>query len=210
VNSLAKPYSQCDEDLSGLDPSVYKAFNGTGKKYRRKDCLDIVIQRFAAKNCGCIFIESITKDDGEKYCKSKNDSCFSKIENLTNNSEFFKNCPLECNQTDYDISISTSSPSSIDYLKSFTKHNFEDQFPEDYGLVKSAFRVNIYFSELTYTQIVEVPNYTPISLISSIGGTLGLFLGMSLLSIIEIVDLLIQMILTTTQPLSNSNQVQDY
>jgi hypothetical protein len=210
VNSLASPYGHCVDKSSGLDPYFYQAFDRKGKKYRQKNCLDIMIQKYAAKMCDCIFNGLVTENNGEKYCQlNETFQCITKLLNQTNSDQFINNCPLECNQTDYDISISTSSSSQLDYLKSYEELNNEgDSFSLNYSSVKSIFSIYIYFNELGYTQIVEVPNYTPISLISNIGGTLGLFLGMSLLSFIEIVDLVIQMILTSTR--SNSNQVENY
>jgi hypothetical protein len=209
VKSLSRPYGQCDDNLIEIDPSLYQAFDGKGKKYRRKDCLDIMVQRFVAKNCDCIFNALITEDNGKKYCQSNESfDCIQKFVNQTNEDELYNICPFECNSIDYDISISTSSATSFDYLKEYLEYNYEDEYPKYFNIATSAFRVNIYFSELTYTRIVEVPNYTPISLISNIGGTLGLFLGMSLLSFIEIVDLVIQMILASTR--LNSNQIENY
>ena len=51
--------------------------------------------------------------------------------------------------------------------------------------------INIYYDLLEYTEIVEVEKTSLIDLFSSIGGTLGLFLGMSFLSIIEIFELIV-------------------
>jgi hypothetical protein len=204
VENLGKPYSQCEDNLSQSYSSLYRAFNGQGKYYRRKDCLDFMIQRYAADNCDCIFNNLITGDDGKKYCEL-NDflSCLNKTENRFNGDQFLDNCPLECNQTDYEVSVLTSSATSLGYLKEYAEYNYEGQYSQNFNPATSAYVVNVYFSELGYTQIVGVPNYTPISLISNIGGTLGLFLGMSLLSFIEIVDLIIQMILTPTKSRPN-------
>jgi hypothetical protein len=168
-----------------------------------------MIQRFLAEKCGCIFVALITQGKGERYCNvAESRECFDNFINRSEKNQFLAQCPSECDIIDYDTSISTLSATSLDYLKEYVEYNYEGQFSRILNLSSSAYLINIYFNELGYTQIVEVPNYTPISLISNIGGTLGLFLGMSLLSFIEIVDLVIQMILTSTR--SNSNQVENY
>jgi hypothetical protein len=207
VKNLAKPYGQCDDESIKSNPSFYRAFDEKGKTYRQKDCLNIMTQRSTAKNCDCVLSGLITEDNTVKYCESNVFlECFNRVINQTKNDQFLKDCPFECNLIEYDFSISTSSASSSDYLKSFAEYNYGNKYSSENS--SSAYAVNIFFSELTHARIVEVPNYTPISLISNIGGTLGLFLGMSLLSFIEIVDLIIQMILKSTR--SNSNQIENY
>ena len=49
--------------------------------------------------------------------------------------------------------------------------------------------VMITFKELAYTEIKQSAVYTPDSLFGEIGGQLGLFLGASILSVIELLDL---------------------
>ncbi|XP_064651600.1 degenerin-like protein del-10 [Lineus longissimus] len=51
--------------------------------------------------------------------------------------------------------------------------------------------MDIFFRELYYQEISQQPAYTVISLLSDIGGSMGLYIGASLLSIFEIFDMLI-------------------
>ena len=51
-------------------------------------------------------------------------------------------------------------------------------------------KVNIHFKTTTVTHVDEKPTMLPFDLVSNIGGTLGLFVGMSLLSVCEIIQLL--------------------
>ena len=48
--------------------------------------------------------------------------------------------------------------------------------------------MQFYFSTLTYTERKQKPAYTPWDLFSSAGGILGLFLGASVLSVLEVCD----------------------
>lgn len=52
----------------------------------------------------------------------------------------------------------------------------------------------MYNSDIEYTSITEQPAVTPIELIANVGGTLGLFIGVSLLSFLEMVEILIKII----------------
>lgn len=53
---------------------------------------------------------------------------------------------------------------------------------------------NIYYSDLSYTFIEESPYWDLFLLLSNIGGNLGLFVGMSFLSFVEIFELFFELI----------------
>ena len=55
-------------------------------------------------------------------------------------------------------------------------------------------RANIYFKTTTVTHIEEQPMIKGFDLASSIGGTLGLFVGMSILSMFKVFQLLCELI----------------
>lgn len=58
---------------------------------------------------------------------------------------------------------------------------------------ENMFGVSIYYDELKYTYISETAAIDSASLVSNIGGTLGLFLGMSILSFVEVIELVIEL-----------------
>lgn len=49
---------------------------------------------------------------------------------------------------------------------------------------------NIYYDDLSYTLVEESPFWDVFALFSNIGGNLGLFVGMSFLSFVEVFELL--------------------
>lgn len=59
---------------------------------------------------------------------------------------------------------------------------------------KSLVSLYIYFDELDFTQISEQEATSLVVLISNIGGALGLFVGVSMLSILELVDLFVSLV----------------
>ena len=61
-------------------------------------------------------------------------------------------------------------------------------------VLKDMSRANIYFKTTTVTHIEEQPMIKGFDLVSSIGGTLGLFVGMSILSMFEVFQLLCELI----------------
>ncbi len=48
--------------------------------------------------------------------------------------------------------------------------------------------MNVYFTDLSETIIEERPVYSFVEVISNLGGLLGLYLGFSLLTVLEIVE----------------------
>ena len=77
-----------------------------------------------------------------------------------------KNCLKECESTRFDYSVSTRSTQTTS--------------------------LRIRFSDFSYREISQVPKLNFFSLTSSIGGALGLFIGLKFLSFIEFVEFLIE------------------
>ena len=63
------------------------------------------------------------------------------------------------------------------------------------SLKHSMLQLSIFYGDLGYEQYDEVEDMSWLDLTSNIGGTLGLFIGMSFLSFVEIVDIVLQIIL---------------
>ncbi len=79
---------------------------------------------------------------------------------------------------------------TTDLLEKLSKSNIS--LP---NLTKSNIRneialVSVYFDELKYTKIDQIPKMDLTSLISGIGGNLGLFLGLSICSFMELFELI--------------------
>lgn len=77
------------------------------------------------------------------------------------------------------------------------------------SLKRNMAQVSVYYGELGYEQYNEIPDTTWLDLISNIGGTLGLFLGMSFLSFVEVVDILMQILLAKSPPRSKKRDEDD-
>ena len=91
------------------------------------------------------------------------------------------NCTKECNHTTYETSTSYSAyPARFEVKKTAEQYNTT---PE---IVQHSFvKVHVYFEELTIQAEVTVRSYGIGSLLSDIGGALGLFLGASIISLTE-------------------------
>ena len=111
-----------------------------------------------------------------KFEKSSSGNC-----TLKNKQGFFeksilekclKYCPLQCDSFSYDISI-----------------NSYDQNPKN----SSNYTIGVYYEDLKYTLVSQQPKIELFGLISNIGGTLGLFIGFSFITLLEIFELLAEL-----------------
>jgi hypothetical protein len=124
-------------------------------------------------------------------------------------------CPKECDSTEYSITTSSSDFPSDEYVKRLLNYTFiKRKYTENSSieLKSNLLSFSIYYSDLKYTEISQSPKYTLSDLISGIGGNLGkrillkffyfqqdglisklilfkgLFVGASLMSLLEIID----------------------
>ena len=66
-----------------------------------------------------------------------------------------------------------------------------------YDLYKEYYySLNVFYPKTQYTLINETPQMTVVSLLSSLGGSLGMFLGFSVFSFFELFELLFQILFT--------------
>lgn len=68
-------------------------------------------------------------------------------------------------------------------------------------------QISVFYSALGYEQYQEQAKMEVIDLVSNIGGTLGLFLGMSFLSFVEILDVFLQICFVRIPKLAKSNSI---
>jgi hypothetical protein len=120
-------------------------------------------------------------------------------------------CPLECNKTyirTFETSNDIIGDLYYDYIRSNV--NLRSDFlngPITVEQAKNSFSfVVFYYDSNSYTLSTQAPTMDVVALLANIGGTLGLFLGISLIQVCEIVDVFIQ-ILFFKNHLLDKNQV---
>jgi hypothetical protein len=131
----------------------------------------------------------------------------------------YNECPLECDIDDFTTTLSTSQfPPNDYYLNQFRslpiiKSKYSNiSSISDQELTNSLLKLSIYYNTLSYTLISESPTMGVVDLLSNLGGVLGLFLGsiffiflylingfylkkflgMSVISFVELIELLLQ------------------
>ena len=59
-------------------------------------------------------------------------------------------------------------------------------------ITKNSLALNIYFNDLEYTQIEETEKNDIVDLVANVGGTVGVFIGISILSFAELLEFFIE------------------
>ena len=106
-------------------------------------------------------------------------------------------CPLECNSTDFTFTVTTRTASGIGFsnLIKQTKTFFSDfnSTPITVETASNKFvQLFIYYDSLKYTSSHDSPSMDIVNFLGNIGGTLGLFLGISFLSLCEFLHVVVE------------------
>jgi hypothetical protein len=186
-----RPYSNCRFDHARKGFKYYDKIIEAGYSYSQSICLSFCRH----EKQGCILPFSSIRIPNRTFCEindSRNISyAYKKNEYIP--IECFEECPLECKTTSFDYTVTT-----FKYPKYLANGNYEQLIAK--GLINanqteiigntlnSVVRLKIYFGSMNYLEYSELPSISIFSLVSNLGGTLGIFLGMSLLSFTEIIE----------------------
>ncbi|XP_070542007.1 FMRFamide-activated amiloride-sensitive sodium channel-like [Ptychodera flava] len=113
-------------------------------------------------------------------------------------------CPVKCITFSYTKEISSTlwpSLNSADYVHELMKSRssklkmlIDEQERTGQDLFgKNVLKLQVYFRDLTHEDIIQSQAYSEIDLVSDIGGNLGLWIGLSVLTIMEFVELIVDM-----------------
>lgn len=203
------PYSECVDNLDSpdsYDSYLYRKTLEIYKVYRQRDCFDLCFQDSVIQECNC-YITSLDPINSKSPCINLNQtSC-----NYAAASKFYgqdiksicgSRCPLECVQNYIYTSISSIDYPKEAYADNLLKQNipainnfksFSYSQDKAYSMLKKQIlSLNIYYEDLKYTIVSDSIKTSPLDFVSALGGTLGLFLGMSFLSLVELVEILIE------------------
>ena len=197
INKKEKPYSDCVSDIEHYNSVLVEHVLNSGYGYRQSDCFVLCLQQYIIDkadcfmpgtnplNCNkqCISIEDIDKMQGvirTFFSEERVNKCYS-------------DCPLECNSIEYNSFISYGyfpSDSYSYFLNSISDTKFNGTNFTQKLTTKNHIALNIFYDSYSYTTIEEVAKMDWIDLISNMGGTLGLFLGVSFLSFAELFEII--------------------
>ena len=153
--------------------------------YSTSSCLVDCLLTSVSDNCGCNVASDIFPPDNEVYQQRPDcniaDICCQVDEYRTSQD---CDCPSACISNTYDIFTSYSAfPAqyAIDDLEEI----FSDVFNTSFDTESNLLSVNVYFETLNIETQTTSDAYGAVALLSDIGGQLGLFMGVSVISIME-------------------------
>ncbi|KAK0395440.1 hypothetical protein QR680_001280 [Steinernema hermaphroditum] len=177
--------------------------------YTTQACVKSCYQRRLVQDCGCVDASFITRDQAKFFADEFNmtipDACEMVYEeavqcvrhSLSQTTELGlceKDCPQSCHEQDYVARITTALWPRTSYYKS-VRDEWRSQV-KTMKMMKEAdeartnvVKLEVYFEELNYQSITETPAMDIFDLLSNIGGTLGLYVGMSFLTLGEFFEL---------------------
>ena len=105
-------------------------------------------------------------------------------------------CPLECSSVRYKLTRSFAdyptpahAAEIIRSNKSILHRNAINDYQSNLTSIRGSFLAfNVYYLGLSYTEISTLPKITPIDFICGLGGNVGLFIGASFLTLVELVE----------------------
>lgn len=198
---LGEPYNDCFKNLEDVSSNrtIIDFIKSTNNSYGQVECIRICrnLKTLEESGCNCI----VNLDSAAECQSNKNQSindCYAaylmEFQKRNIYSECADYCPLECDSFSYSIELYQEFlPSSGVINSSTTAFEFVN-FKTFENVQKSYLQIRAFYQELNYLNIEQQPHIQMVDLVSSLGGTLGLFLGVSFLSFIEFVELLLEIV----------------
>ncbi|XP_046366456.2 degenerin deg-1-like isoform X1 [Haliotis rufescens] len=195
IERLHTPYGLCDDGTE-----FRSRFNIT---YTRQACQDYCLVRFIVDSCGCYDgrqgeINMIFRISDVRDCKTQTEiQCVIKIEKDFEFGRLSSQCTCysPCVESLFEKSISSRQWPSVEYGKvlveaicarSDAEHCRKLREYDGFRLSQNFIKLNIFYEDLNYENITEEADYAEAQFLSDIGGTLGLWIGLSVISIFEI------------------------
>ncbi|XP_070546444.1 uncharacterized protein [Ptychodera flava] len=187
------PYGDCKSGKDGT--YIDTVYGSANAKYSVMACENSCYQYMLAEYCGCV--DTINDIDAPlcQILNTSQDLCHQLIYHFFQSALLPCECPVECSEDRYLMTISQSQWPSDAYMKKLLKllkrsNNKTETLTTKEDARSNLIRLEVYFETLNYEETSEHPSYTWEDLLSDIGGTMGLYIGISLMTICEFVSFL--------------------
>ncbi|XP_070570703.1 low-density lipoprotein receptor-related protein 2-like [Ptychodera flava] len=190
IKRLEPPHGECSRSSS----ADFNSNSKEGWAYTESACQHSCTKKRMLEYCQCI---DTFNDDGPR-CMIQNQTqeiCRQLIYFLHQRNALPCDCKIPCQETWYDKTISQSYWPSTKYLGSLLRvlhslNNKTKDIRNSEDAQKNLVRLELYFEELNYETVEETPAYILENLIGDIGGSLGLYIGLSLITVAEFIEFL--------------------
>ncbi|OAF66483.1 hypothetical protein A3Q56_05775 [Intoshia linei] len=198
IKRAGSVYSPCtDIQAPNITRNIYEELYPT--RYNTPACLKTCYQKNVIDTCSCYYLQIPNYGSAFGYKNVSGYECLAEITKLYDRNKLNCSCPSPCQETSFSSSISTALWPSTKYegsLKNILRGKKsvydvieEDKKNKDNQFQKNILKINIFYQEFNYETITEEPAYLFFSLISDVGGILGLYIGFSAMTIFEFMEL---------------------
>ncbi|CAH1791543.1 unnamed protein product [Owenia fusiformis] len=189
VTSLPDPYGNCEEDHK-LDHYDHYSIPAC-----RIECETLIVE----EKCSCRLVE-MHGDHGIRVCTAEeyHDCALPTLESITESDTCVCQNPCELTQFQHSISSVKLRESAVEMIHGHTSSNINlTEFK------KNLLVVNLFFDSLNYQYIEQTVAYPGVSLLSDVGGQMGLCIGASILTVLHLVQFAIGEIIKKFQKREN-------
>ena len=202
---LPKPYSDCDLDNDNVESNKHTEYElvnliaESQYEYKRDTCFMLCIQKKLIAYCNCTYPLYLSLFDAPQ-CQVND--CFRRVMANFFTHDYIQDncvplCPLECNRTELTFTfdqIKLLGEIYVDYIRE--NGNLSSDFVsgqiDDIAGQNSVSVVRVFYYSLSYMLTEEAAEMDIVALLATIGGNLGLFVGINLLSVCELVSCFIE------------------
>ncbi|ESP00693.1 hypothetical protein LOTGIDRAFT_157983 [Lottia gigantea] len=207
---LGPPHSDCAN--IGTTDDLYQLHSAYD--YSKISCMKSCYQELIIDECGCESpVYYVVNKAGVCNMTNEDDEwCVSNIESIRQSEYKGCNtkCPQPCIERKYDKSISAAEWPSNNYKEQLTsrfqrsRSDFMDSFSLGGDQLKDFVKLRVYYQEMVYKSIEATKSYESMNLISDIGGQLGLWLGLSAITIGELCSFILLLVRGLSSKLCSS------
>ncbi|CAH3198064.1 unnamed protein product, partial [Porites evermanni] len=186
VSRLDKPYEGTSCSKGGYIIYVNRSYSEMASHACKKSC----VANKQLRNCGCSGAAYPITPNCDPF-DSVQVRCAKELSREIRLGNIPCNCPQDCRQ--YPATVSSAIWPTEGYLSHLLERLGNRAFNTVSDITqarRNLARVDVYYKSMTTEIIQQVPRYEFKDLISNIGGSLGLFAGVSLLTLLEICKLL--------------------
>ncbi|KAI0226440.1 Amiloride-sensitive sodium channel subunit beta [Lamellibrachia satsuma] len=202
ISRLGPPFGECKNiKQPHVDLNVFEELYPVN--YSSNACFKTCYQRHMIERCDCgdayYPMKGLAFGDARVVaCRTTNitqDDCRYEVQRMFANNELDCDCTSPCFDSEFDLLISTGQwPSDVQQAAILTrlKPKIESLLSEPtdkYKYKRNLIKLVVYFEEFNVERISENEAYAVANYLSDIGGLLGLWLGCSILTVAEFLEL---------------------
>jgi hypothetical protein len=218
ITKLETPYGTCKYTSTSTSStnSFYSDYivSTLGVKYSQEYCFALCVQKQIMNTCNCSNALMPTFNGTTNFCLSDKADCLKNLIYGFGSTQAAvdcqTDCPYECETIEYGVSTYKSLfPTEFYSDILYNKIKSKGVNVSSTNIDKAFAKVNFYYKSMEYIITTQMIQTSTEDLFSNIGGTLGLYIGISILSLVEFVELGFNLVLTLIVHLKSRKQVKN-